>query len=93
MLYGEPTFADDPDGRTAAKLIEFSWADYQRGRLGQVVANLPRLIRTAQQLEDSAPNKARSERRRAWAVSARTHHLASTTLSKVGEADFGLDLC
>ncbi|MGH3447522.1 MAG: hypothetical protein ACRDP4_07850 [Nocardioidaceae bacterium] len=37
------------------------------------------LIRTAQALESGAP--------RAWAVSARIHHLAATTLSKIGESD------
>jgi hypothetical protein len=40
------------------------------------------LIKSAQQLEDEP-----GELRRGWAVSARIHHLASTTLSKIGEAD------
>lgn len=71
----------------AARLVGFAWQDYQRGRLGQVVAQLPSLIRTAQQLEDAAADGAGSAARNAWTVSARTHHLAATTLSKVGEAD------
>ncbi len=77
---------DEPplDVGAAARLVEFAWDDYQRGRLGGVVTGLPRLIRAAQRLEDEA---APDGDRRAWATSARTHHLAATTLSKVGEAD------
>ena len=67
--------------------VEASWSDYQAGRVGRVIAALPELIRIAQQLED-APGEG-DQRRRSWAVSARTHHLAATTLSKVGEADLG----
>jgi hypothetical protein len=67
--------------------VEFGWTDYQRGRLGQVIAQLPSLIRDAQRLEDVAGYSSGTERRLAWTVSARTHHLAATTLSKVGEAD------
>lgn len=67
----------------AAQLVEHAWTNYQQGRLGVVIAELPRLIRTAQDLEDSAS----AESRGGWAVSARTHHLTATTLSKVGEAD------
>jgi hypothetical protein len=47
-----------------------------------VVAALPALVRTAQLLEDEP-----GADRQGWAVSARVHHLASTTLSKIGEAD------
>lgn len=69
-----------------ATLAEFAWTLYQAGRVSDVVASLPGLIRQAQELErqarDSAAGAARS-----WAVSARVHHLAATTLSKVGEAD------
>ena len=50
--------------------------------MGRVVAALPALIATAHQLEDQP-----GDVRLGWAVSARVHHLASTTLSKVGEAD------
>jgi len=83
VLYGRAaTQAVDPT--RAARLVEFSWTDYQRGRLGEVVAALPGLIRTAQQLEDAAGDAPEG---RPWAVSARIHHLGATTLSKVGEAD------
>ncbi|TCK21391.1 transcriptional regulator with XRE-family HTH domain [Pseudonocardia endophytica] len=76
-----------PDLRQAEQLVEFLWADYQRGRIGDVVQQLPRLIQAAQQLEDAAAGRDSDDRRRSWAMSARTHHLAATTLSKVGEAD------
>lgn len=71
----------------AGRLVEFAWTDHQRGRLGTVIERLPSLIRAAQRLEDSTPSRAPEQRRQAWTVSARTHHLAATTLSKVGEAD------
>ncbi len=84
-------FASDsaapPDLRQAEQLVEFLWTDYQRGRIGEVVERLPRLIHSAQQLEDAAAGQEPDVRRRSWAMSARTHHLAATTLSKVGEAD------
>lgn len=81
------TTAPPPDLRQAEQLVEFLWSDYQRGRIAEVVDRLPRLIRTAQQLEDGARDVGDDARRRSWAASARTHHLAATTLSKVGEAD------
>ena len=83
VLYGRAA-GQAVDPTRAARLVEFSWTDYQRGRLGEVVAALPGLIRTAQQLEDTAGDAPEG---RPWAVSARIHHLAATTLSKVGEAD------
>jgi transcriptional regulator with XRE-family HTH domain len=67
----------------AARLVEHAWTDYQQGRLNRVIAELPRLISTAQDLEDAVTPEARQ----GWSVSARTHHLAATTLSKVGESD------
>lgn len=79
--------APPPDLRQAEQLVEFLWSDYQRGRIAEVVDRLPRLIRTAQQLEDGVRDVGDDARRRSWAASARTHHLAATTLSKVGEAD------
>lgn len=85
ILYSTPEPGKTPDLAQSTKLVEFSWGDYQAGRLGNVVSNLPSLIRTAQQLEDQAVGG--DARRKAWAISARTHHLAATTLSKVGEAD------
>lgn len=79
---------DEPvDVVRAGTLVEFGWGDYQRGRLGHVIAQLPSLIRGAQHLEDAAARTEGERRRQAWTVSARTHHLAATTLSKIGEAD------
>jgi transcriptional regulator with XRE-family HTH domain len=87
VLYQAQPEQETVDERHAARLVEFLWSDYQRGRLGHVVAALPSLIKTAQRLEDRAAGAPRVTQRRCWAVSARTHHLAATTLSKVGETD------
>lgn len=70
----------------SAHFVEQAWDEYQAGRLGRVIAALPGLLETAQQLEDAA-NSGEADIRSCWAVSARTHHLAATALSKVGEAD------
>jgi tetratricopeptide (TPR) repeat protein len=70
-----------------AEHVERAWGDYQDGRLGNVIAALPGLIGTSQHLEDLAVDAESNTRRGHWAVSARTHHLAATTLSKIGEAD------
>ena len=67
----------------SAQLAEHAWNNYQQGRIGRVVAELPRLIDLAQTLEDNAT----ATERQGWAVSARVHHLATTTLSKLGESD------
>lgn len=67
-------------------VVRFSrhaWTNYQQGRLGRVIAALPNLIRSAQALEETAA----SGDPRPWVTSARIHHLAATTLAKVGEAD------
>jgi transcriptional regulator with XRE-family HTH domain len=82
VLRPRPPGAGEIDGARAAQLVEYAWSDYQRGRLGGVIAQLPNLIRSAQLLEDVADGE-----RRPWVVSARTHHLAATALSKVGEAE------
>lgn len=87
VLFMQTPSIEPPDPQQSARLIEFLWNDYQRGRIGNVVANLPNLIRTAQQLEDHSTDRSTNAHRLSWAVSARTHHLAATTLSKVGEAD------
>ena len=84
VLYAQPGAAAPVEAEPAVRLVEFAWADYQRGRLGQVVVSLASLIRRAQQLEDTADSLAG---RRHWAISSRTHHLAATTLAKLGEAD------
>ena len=65
------------------RITSHAWTDYQQGRLGRVIAALPNLIKSAQALEEtSRPND-----RRPWIASSRIHHLAATTLSKLGEAD------
>lgn len=86
VIYGQRADVS-VDLNRATRLVEFGWTDYQRGRLGTLIAQLPVLIREAQRVEDSASGLVKAEQRRAWTVSARTHHLAATTLSKVGEAD------
>jgi hypothetical protein len=68
------------------KLAEGAWSSYQKGDLGRVVAALPGLIKTTQQMEAASTDDV-VYRRSCAAVSARIHHLAATTLSKIGEAD------
>lgn len=87
VIWGVPEEAAPVELHRARQLVEFGWTDYQRGRIGQVIAQLPLLIQDAQRLEDSASSGDDAQRRQAWTVSARTHHLAATALSKVGEAD------
>src|SRR3954467_1489939 len=65
------------------RFTDHAWADYQQGRLGLVIAALPNLIKSAQALEETSP----PDDARPWLVSARIHHLAATTLAKIGEAD------
>jgi transcriptional regulator with XRE-family HTH domain len=80
-------FADDaatwrPNVEQTAGRAEGAWEHYQHGRIGRTIDLLPGLIRAAQALEnDTTSGRAR------WAVSARVHHLAATTLSKLGESD------
>lgn len=82
-LFG--SVAGDPvDVEPVARRTEHGWEDYQHGRLGRVIAALPGLIGSAQALEGS-PSP--SQRSRSWAVSARIHHLAASSLAKVGEAE------
>lgn len=83
VLFADPVSQQMPDIQRTARLTEALWAQYQAGRIGQTVAALPELIRTAQALESHAAEAPRA----AWACSARIHHLASTTLSKIGESD------
>ncbi|MBB5920094.1 transcriptional regulator with XRE-family HTH domain/TPR repeat protein [Actinoalloteichus hoggarensis] len=73
------------DPQTVARWAESAFFEYQNGGLGRVIAVLPRLINTAQQL-DSARSELCQQRAGA-AVSARIHHLATTALSKLGEVD------
>ncbi len=86
LLFGPEAEAQLPVPAPVARLVEERWNDYQGGRLGTVIAALPALLQSAQELEDRAARSA-EERRTCWAVSARTHHLAATTLAKIGESD------
>lgn len=78
-LVGEPV-----DVEPVARRTEHGWDDYQHGRLGRVIAALPGLIGSAQALEGSPSPGQQS---RSWAVSARIHHLAASSLAKIGEAE------
>lgn len=86
LLFGPEPDAQLPTPAPVAVRVEQAWTDYQGGRLGSVIAALPALLQTAQELEDRAARRS-DDSRDCWAMSARTHHLAATTLAKVGEAD------
>ncbi|RJQ83107.1 helix-turn-helix domain-containing protein [Amycolatopsis panacis] len=74
------------DPQPVGKLVEGAWSRYQKGDLGRVVTALPGLIKTAQAMEAASADDD-GYKRACAAVSARVHHLAATTLSKIGEAD------
>jgi len=74
------------DPAPVSQLVEGAWSSYQKGDLGRVVAALPGLIKTSQGMEAASADDA-AYRRTCAAVTARVHHLAATTLSKIGEAD------
>jgi transcriptional regulator with XRE-family HTH domain len=86
LLFGPEPEAQLPSPGPTAQLAEQVWNDYQGGRLGKVIAMLPALLQTALELEDRAAQSA-GDSRDCWAVSARVHHLAATTLAKIGESD------
>lgn len=85
-LFGSALEPEYVDPEPVARVTEEAWHQYQNGAVGYVIGVLPGLIKSAQHLESSASGRP-SYARRAYAVSARIHHLAATTLSKVGEAD------
>lgn len=68
------------DEANVARLTEFAWQDYQAGRLGAVVRALPRLIESGRALEEIGTAEG-------LLISSRIHHLAASTLAKIGEAD------
>lgn len=84
ILFADNPETSAPDATQIARRVEAGWTDYQDGRLGRVIAVLPDLIRSAQGLEDVDGRAGEATR---WAISARCHHLAATTLSKIGESD------
>ncbi len=85
-LFGGGLQPEYVDTEPVARVAEEAWNQYQHGKVGHVVSLLPGLLRSALQLEQGAAGRPACARR-AFAVSARIHHLAATTLSKVGEAD------
>jgi transcriptional regulator with XRE-family HTH domain len=87
LLFGPEAEEQLPSPGPAAELVEETWDGYQAGQLGKVIAALPGLLQTAQELEDRAARSSAADRRDCWAVSARVHHLAATTLAKIGESD------
>jgi transcriptional regulator with XRE-family HTH domain len=82
VLFPSGETGQPPDVEQVASLTEGAWEHYQHGRIGRTVAMLPELIRAAQALESDASAGGRGS-----AVSARIHHLAATTLTKIGESD------
>lgn len=86
LLFGPEADAQLPTPAPVAVRVEQAWNDYQGGRLGSVIAALPALLQTAQELEERAA-RGEEDRHDCWAVSARTHHLAATTPAKMGESD------
>jgi transcriptional regulator with XRE-family HTH domain len=85
-LFGGALQPEYIDPEPVARVTEEAWNQYQNGSVGHVIGVLPGLLKSAQQLESGAMGRP-SYARRAFAVSARIHHLAATTLSKVGESD------
>lgn len=75
-----PVLSRTVDLDQVQQLADYSWQDYQNGRLGRVVSALPGLIKSGQALEDL-------ETTAAFRLSSRIHHLAASVLSKVGESD------
>jgi hypothetical protein len=69
-----------------ARLAEGAWSSYQKGDLGRVVTMLPGLIKTTHQMDAALADDV-GHRQACAAVTARIHHLAATTLSKIDEAD------
>ncbi|MFF4686291.1 helix-turn-helix domain-containing protein [Streptomyces sp. NPDC001307] len=86
LLFVPDAEAQLPTPVPVAVRVEQAWNDYQGGRLGSVIAALPALPQTAQELEERAARRG-DDRGDCWAVPARTHHLAATTLAKIGESD------
>lgn len=82
-LFGNQS-SDSPDLDKIDEYTGHAWLNYQHGRLSGVIEALPGLIRGAQALEERSPSDLMS---RTLIVSSRIHHLAATTLSKLGEGD------
>ncbi|WIY05992.1 helix-turn-helix domain-containing protein [Amycolatopsis mongoliensis] len=85
-LFSSATAPEYVDPQPVRQLVEGAWSSYQKGDLGRVVTALPGLIKTTQAMEAASSDDA-GYKRACAAISARVHHLAATTLSKIGEAD------
>lgn len=86
LLFGPEAEVQLPVPAPVAIRVEQAWDDYQAGQLGSVISALPALLQTAQELEGRAARRG-DDRSDCWAVSVRTHHLAATSLAKIGESD------
>jgi transcriptional regulator with XRE-family HTH domain len=85
-LFGSSMPLEYIDPVPVTRLAEGAWSSYQKGDLGRVVTMLPGLIKATHQMEAASADDA-GYRQACAAVTARIHHLAATTLSKIGEAD------
>ncbi|GAB3757840.1 helix-turn-helix domain-containing protein [Microlunatus parietis] len=83
VLFPDQTRQHPPRLDAVEQLTTSSRRRFLNGELGDVIAVLPRLITEAQNLEDGTAQNLHH----AFALSSRIHHLASSTLTKVGEAD------
>lgn len=84
-LFGGGMQPEYVDPEPVARVTEEAWNQYQNGSVGHVVGVLPGLLKSAQQLGRTSSAHP-SYYRRGQAISARIHHLAAATLSKVGES-------
>lgn len=82
VLFANEQNGQPPNVEQIAGLAEGAWAHYQHGRIGRAIEVLPELIRAAQAIEADRTRSGRGP-----AASARIHHLAATTLTKIGESD------
>ena len=57
LLFGPNAEAQLPAPAPVAVRVEHAWDDYQAGKLGNVIAALPALLQTAQELEDRATRR------------------------------------
>ncbi|WP_234387915.1 MULTISPECIES: hypothetical protein [Streptomyces] len=67
LLFGPEAETQLPTSTPVAVRVEQAWNDYQGGRLGSVIAALPALLQTAQELEDRAARRG-DDRSDCWAV-------------------------
>lgn len=85
-LFAEESAVEPVGVGRVASVAEEGWNQYQNGRIGHVISVLPMLLEQARLLETGVQARS-ADRRKSLAVSARIHHLAATSMSKIGEAD------